>query len=117
MLKTIYLKIIATIFIGTFLSSCNSKKENFDIDLTNFKVPAKNKVKISFKEDLSFGVNDYKIEFKLKSNKVIDTIQSEKIITSEANVIKFDDKKKKYKKSFKKDTKRKYYKKYKKKSK
>ena len=47
MLKTIYLKIIATIFIGTFLSSCNSKKENFDIDLTNYKVPAKNKVKIS----------------------------------------------------------------------
>tara|TARA_Y100000589_G_C27154663_1_gene630317 strand:+ start:1047 stop:1553 length:507 start_codon:yes stop_codon:yes gene_type:complete len=30
-------KVIFTILIGTFLSSCNSKKENFDIDISNFK--------------------------------------------------------------------------------
>ena len=35
-------------------------------------------MKISFQEDLNFGVNDYKLEFKLKSNKIIETIQSEK---------------------------------------
>ena len=51
----------------------------------------KNKIKISFKEDLDYGVNDYKIEFKAKNNKIIETIQSEKM---EMNVIKFEDKRK-----------------------
>ncbi len=77
----------------------------------------KNKVKISFKEDLNFGVNDYKLEFKSKTNKIIETIQSEKIITTETNIIKLQDKKKSYKKTFKKNTKKKFFKKYKKKSK
>ena len=70
MLKTIYLKIIATIFIGTFLSSCNSKKENFDIDLTNYKVPAKNKVEISNEnEDISSSSENQFIENKLLTYK------------------------------------------------
>tara|TARA_B100001121_G_scaffold166552_1_gene145502 strand:+ start:1268 stop:3061 length:1794 start_codon:yes stop_codon:yes gene_type:complete len=77
----------------------------------------KNKVKISFKEELNFGINDYKLEFKAKNNKIIETIQSEKIIKSESNVIKFEDKKKKFKKSFQKKPKKKFYKKYKKKTK
>ncbi len=77
----------------------------------------KNKVKITFKEDLDFGVNDYKLEFKSKSNKVIETIQSEKIIKKETNVIKFEDEKKKYKKSYTKNNKKKFQKKYKKKTK
>ena len=77
----------------------------------------KNKVKITFQEDLNFGVNDYKLEFKSKSNKIIETIQSEIIITKETNIIKFEDKKQKYKKPYVKNTKKKYYKKYKKKSK
>ena len=47
MLKPFYLNLITTIFIGTLLTSCTSKKENFDIDLTNFKVPDKSKVKNS----------------------------------------------------------------------
>ena len=76
----------------------------------------KNKVKISFKEELNFGINDYKLEFKAKNNKIIETIQSEKIIKSESNVIKFEDKKKKFKKSFQKKPKKKFYKKYKKKN-
>ena len=77
----------------------------------------KNKVKITFQEDLNFGVNDYKLEFKSKSNKIIETIQSEIIITKETNIIKFEDKKQKYKKPYVKNTKKKYYKKYKKKTK
>ncbi len=75
----------------------------------------KNKIKIIFKEDLNFGVNDYKLEFKSKTNKVIETIQSEKIITTETNVVKFEDKKKIFKKPYKKNLKKKYFKKYKKK--
>ncbi len=77
----------------------------------------KNKVKITFKEDLNFGVNDYKIEFKSKSNKIIEVIESEKIIKNETNIIQFENKKKKFKKTFARSSKKKYYKKYKKKSK
>tara|TARA_B100000965_G_scaffold373887_1_gene364724 strand:- start:1039 stop:2829 length:1791 start_codon:yes stop_codon:yes gene_type:complete len=77
----------------------------------------KNKVKITFKEDLNFGVNDYKIEFKSKSNKQIEVIESEKIIKNETNIIQFENKKKKFKKTFARSSKKKYYKKYKKKSK
>ena len=89
--------------------------KNSEEDIVFFQ--KKNKVKIIFKEDLDFGVNDYKIEFKSKNNKIIDTIQSEIIIKNETNVIKFEEKKNNYKKSFSKNTKRKYYKKYKKKNK
>ena len=77
----------------------------------------KNKVKITFKEDLDFGVNDYKLEFKAKNNKIVETIQSEKIIKNISNIIKFETKKKKFKKSFPKNPKKKYYKKYKKETK
>jgi len=39
MLKLTFItqKVIFPILIGTILSSCNSKKENFDIDISNFK--------------------------------------------------------------------------------
>ena len=39
MLKLIFAskKVLFIILIGTILSSCNSKKENFDIDISNFK--------------------------------------------------------------------------------
>ena len=89
--------------------------KNSEEDILFFQ--KKNKVKITLKEDLEFGVNDYKIEFKAKNNKIIETIQSEKIIKSENNVIKFEDKKKIFKKNFIKKPKKKFYKKYKKKSK
>ncbi len=75
----------------------------------------KNKIKLTFKEDLNFGVNDYKIEFKAKNNKIIEVIQSEKIIKNETNIIKFEEKKKSFNKSYQKKTKKKFYKKYKKK--
>ena len=89
--------------------------KNSEEDILFFQ--KKNKVKITLKEDLEFGVNDYKIEFKAKNNKIIETIQSEKIIKSENNVIKFEDKKKIFKKNFIKKPKKKFYKKYKKKTK
>ncbi len=89
--------------------------KNSEEDIIFFQ--KKNKVKLTFKEDLDYGVNDYKLEFKLKSNKIIETIQSEKIIKSETNIIKFEDRKKKKNKPFVKKTKKKYYKNYKKKTK
>ncbi len=92
----------------------NFISKNSEEDIIFFQ--KKNKVKIAFKEDLDFGVNDYKLEFKGKNNKIIETIQSEKIIKNEANIIKFEEKKKKYKKQFVKNVKKKFYKKYKKKN-
>ena len=92
----------------------NFLSKNSEDDINFFQ--KKNKIKVIFQEDLNFGVNDYKLEFKSKTNKVIETVQSEKII-NETNVIKFKDKKKDFKKVYVKDIKRKYYKKYKKKTK
>ncbi len=89
--------------------------KNSEEDIKFFQ--KKNKIKIGFKEDLEFDVNDYKIEFKSKTNKIVETIQSEKIIKSETNVIKFEDKRKSFKKSFSKNSKKKFVKKYKKKTK
>ncbi len=89
--------------------------KNSEEDIVFFQ--NKNKVKITFKENLDFGINDYKLEFKAKNNKVIETIESENIIYNKNNVIKFEDKKKKYNKTFVKKTKKKFFKKYKKKSK
>ena len=51
MLKFFRLNLIATILLGTLLSSCNNKKDNFDIDLSNLKIPKKNILKISTLED------------------------------------------------------------------
>ena len=45
MLKSFYLNLIGSIFIGLLLASCKSEKENFEIDLTNYKLPDKSKVK------------------------------------------------------------------------
>ena len=45
MSKIFHLKLIQFFFIGILLSSCNSKKENFDIDLSNYKLPIKSSVK------------------------------------------------------------------------
>ena len=45
-----HFKLISIFFIGILLSSCNSKQENFDIDLSNYKAPIKREVKISTSE-------------------------------------------------------------------
>ena len=89
--------------------------KNSEEDIVFFQ--NKNKIKLSFKEDLDFGINDYKIEFKAKNNKTIEVIQTEKLIKSENNIIKFEEKKKKLNKKFPKKTRKKFFKKYKKKSK
>ena len=81
--------------------------KNSEEDIVFFQ--KKNKVKLSFKEDLSYGLNDYKIEFKSKSNKIVETIQSEQIIKSETNIIQFENKKKSFKKPYNKNTKKKIF--------
>ena len=41
MQKSIHKNIFLNILIGTLLSSCNSNQNNYDIDLSNFKIPEK----------------------------------------------------------------------------
>ena len=87
--------------------------KNSEEDILFFQ--KKNKVKLEFREDLNFGVNEYRLEFKSKSNKIIETIESEKIVKTETNIIKFDEKKKNFKKKYQKNSKKKFFKKNKKK--
>ena len=47
MSKFIRINLIATIFLGFLVSSCKSENENFDIDLSDFKIPKKTNIKIS----------------------------------------------------------------------
>ena len=46
MCKFFHKNFIPYLLLGTLLSSCNSKKENFDLDLSSFKIPKKNNEKI-----------------------------------------------------------------------
>lgn len=77
----------------------------------------KNKLKIIFQEDLSFSLNDFKLEFKGKNNKILETIQSETTDKVESNVIKLEDKKNNLTKNFIKNKKKVFYRKNKKKTK
>tara|TARA_Y100000991_G_scaffold131913_1_gene99397 strand:- start:553 stop:1065 length:513 start_codon:yes stop_codon:yes gene_type:complete len=47
MIKNLYLNLILSSLFIIFLSSCAGKKKNFDIDLSNFKVPNKSEVAAS----------------------------------------------------------------------
>ena len=46
MFKFFHKNFISYLLLGILVSSCNSKKENFDLDLSNFKIPKKNNEKI-----------------------------------------------------------------------
>ena len=46
MYKFFHKNFISYLLLGILISSCNSKKENFDLDLSNFKIPPKNNEKI-----------------------------------------------------------------------
>ena len=50
MLKRFFEVFITTSILGIFLSSCVGKKENFDIDLSTFKIPQKTIIKNSEQE-------------------------------------------------------------------
>lgn len=51
MLKFFNLKPISTIAISILLVSCGNKKENFDIDLSTFKIPQKTSIEIPQSEN------------------------------------------------------------------
>ena len=47
MMKNIHLNFISFFLIGIIITSCAGKKENFDIDLSNLKIPQKSTLKNS----------------------------------------------------------------------
>ena len=51
MFKNFFLNIIWTSLLGILLSSCAGKKENFDIDLSNLKLPKTKKLNPSTKKN------------------------------------------------------------------
>ena len=82
MLKKFTHNLISISILGIFLSSCAGKKENFDIDLSNFKVPNKNEAaapnplaeklsrrELQVLEGLSKGKSNKEIADKVKNKK------------------------------------------------
>ena len=70
--KFLYSKLISTFFLAILLTSCNSKQENFEIDLSNFKVQSKNTVKkapLNESESLKTKKEIIKNELKSYQNK------------------------------------------------
>ena len=51
MIRNLHLNFISAFLIGIFITSCGGKKENFDIDLSNFKIPQKSTSKIADQDD------------------------------------------------------------------
>ena len=97
MSKFIRINLIATIFLGFLVSSCKSKNENFDIDLSDFKIPKKTNIEISnpeISDPLKTKNKIIKNELKNYQNKseVLSSIElgkddpfSEKVIKVKAN--------------------------------
>ena len=79
MLRFFHLNILTFISIGTLLSSCNSKSENFEIDLSNYKIPKKSIVK-----NLSQEPNASLEDKKLVENKLINFKKSSEILNEVA---------------------------------
>ena len=80
MFKVPLLNLFATIFIGLLLSSCNGKKENFDMDFSNIKFPKKSNVKNLNQENLSS--NETKVE--VIQNKLLKYQDKSDILSSVA---------------------------------
>ena len=70
------LKLIATFLIGIVLASCQNKQNNFDIDLSDFKIPDKSTIKTPNKSTTKISNPENPSSSKLK-NKIIQ----DKLIT------------------------------------
>ena len=78
MSKSFSINLIATILIGSLLSSCNGKKDSFEIDLSDYKVPNKSLIKISKSEvsDSSKEIN------KIIKNELINYQTKSEVLSS-----------------------------------
>ena len=78
MAKFFLSKLITTAFIGILLSSCNSKKDNFEIDLSDFKIPNKSEVTAS---NLDISDNSIKTN-KIIKNNLVNYQNKSKVLSS-----------------------------------
>ena len=78
MFKFIHLNLIATMLIGTILSSCSNKNDNFDIDISKLKIPKENNVKNLTQENSAPS----KIKKEIIENKLITYKNSGEILNS-----------------------------------
>ena len=73
-----FLNLLITFLFGSLLSSCNNKKDNFDIDLSKLKKPQENTIKISNEENLESS----RVKDKIIENKLITYKNSSEILNS-----------------------------------
>ena len=78
MLKKFTHNLISIPILGIFLSSCAGKKENFDIDLSNLKVPNKSEV-IASNAKIS---DDSKTTSKIIKNNLVNYQNKSKVLSS-----------------------------------
>jgi len=70
--------LIATLFVGSLLTSCKSKTENFDLDFSNLKIPNKSTEKI-LNPDIS---NTLRTNNKITKNQLINYQNKSEILNS-----------------------------------
>ena len=78
MSKFTHINLIATIFVGFLISSCKGENENFDIDLSDFKVPNKSEV-IASNLDIS---DNPKTTNKITKNLLINYQNKSEVLSS-----------------------------------
>jgi len=74
MSKFFQINVFAIIFLISLLSGCNGKSENFEIDLSNFKVTKKNKVKISKPEISSSAKTKNKLKSYQNKSEILSSV-------------------------------------------
>ena len=76
-MKLNYLKLVTTFLIGILLSSCQNKKENFDIDLSDIKIPRKSVSKnLNIENSFTNPVKNQKIQNNLITYKTKSDVLS-----------------------------------------
>ena len=78
MLIKFFLKFTTIFILGILITSCGGKKENFDIDLSNYKIPQKSTLKIS-EQDNSDSAQIKKVNFE---NKLLPYKEKSEVLNS-----------------------------------
>ena len=78
MFKNFHFNLISALLVGFLLSSCKGKSENFEIDLSGFKLPNKSSIKISNPEVSSSP----KAVNKIIKNELINYENKETVLSS-----------------------------------
>ena len=78
MFKIFHFNLISTLLVGFLLSNCKGKSENFEIDLSDYKVPNKSSIKILNPEVFDSS----KAKNKIIKNELINYQDKETVLSS-----------------------------------